>query len=136
MYSVGAASAEEIDRINILQATIRSFDRAIAAFKKKYTLPWDKTLFIIDGRFVRLSASIQYVCVEKADKSILQVSAASIVAKVTRDYLTELAHLLYPEYGFNLHRGYGTENHMRVIKNRGTIPLHRKSFVRLADDHE
>lgn len=131
MYSIGSASAEEIDRINILQATIRSFERAITAFKKRYTLPWDKTLFVIDGRSVAISLPIQYVCIEKADECVMQVGAASIVAKVTRDYLTELTHLLYPEYGFNVHRGYGTKAHIGMLKRRGSIPLHRKSFIAL-----
>jgi ribonuclease HII len=129
LYSFGFASAGEIDQINIYQATLRSFDRAIEAFLKKYSLPPDKTLFVIDGPPVPLSAKVQYICIEKADEHLEPVSAASILAKVTRDHFSELMHLLYPEYLFNKHRGYGTKEHRRALRKRGYSPLHRKSFT-------
>jgi len=129
LYSLGIASADEIDRLNIHQATLRSFERAIAAFVRKYSLPPHQTLFVIDGRHVPISIPVAYLCVEKADQYIEPVSAASILAKVTRDYLTELMHLLYPAYLFNKHRGYGTREHAQAIRKNGYTPLHRRSFV-------
>lgn len=129
LCSLGIASAGEIDRLNIHQATLRSFERAIAAFLRRYALPPEKTLFVIDGRHVPLSIPIPYLCIEKADQCIEPVSAASILAKVTRDYFTELIHLLYPEYLFNKHRGYGTREHAQAITKNGYTPLHRRSFV-------
>lgn len=129
IYAVAYASPEEIDRLNIFQATNLCFQRAIQLFIPKYPFPLDQTLFVIDGRPIKLSTPARYICIEKADEDIMQVSAASIVAKVTRDFLTELGHLVYPEYGFNKHRGYGTKEHCAMIRKNGRTPLHRKTFT-------
>lgn len=129
IYSIAYASPQEIDRLNIFHATNLCFERAARLFIPKYPFPLEQTLFVIDGRPIKISLPARYICIEKADEKIMPVSAASIVAKVTRDFLTELGHLIYPEYGFNKHRGYGTKEHCAMIRKNGRTPLHRKTFT-------
>jgi ribonuclease HII len=84
---------------------------------------------VIDGNRVDLGKSFNYLCIEKADDNVPQVSAASVVAKVTRDHLVDLMHILYPEYNFNIHKGYPTQAHIGRLKEKGPSPFHRNSFA-------
>lgn len=128
VYGIGRACAQEIDEINILNATFLAFERAIdALLQKDPRLQTAK--FIIDGNRFKTNKNISFQCVIKADDTILQVSAASIVAKVTRDREMAVLHEQYPQYGFLQHKGYPTQEHYAAIRQYGVSPVHRKSFT-------
>ena len=121
-YGVGIVSNEEIDATNILIATRKAFAIAIGQLKKPYVLYTD----YITG----LDPSISYTAFVKGDASVYSIAAASIIAKVTRDrILTEYSEM-YPEYGFEKHKGYGTKLHYEAIQKYGLLPVHRKSFLK------
>ncbi|MDD4954761.1 MAG: ribonuclease HII [Candidatus Omnitrophica bacterium] len=131
-FAVGVASPAEIDEINILEATMLAANRAIIKLLKKEPR-LKKASFIIDGNIFRTKLDIKYKCIEKADKTVKQVSCASIVAKVTRDYLMMNAHFLYPEWNFKVHKGYPTKEHFELITKQALSPLHRKTFYPCTD---
>ena len=118
-YSVVEVSAEEIDELNIYQATLRGMERAINSLER----PADFVL--TDAMKLNLENSQSIV---HGDALSASIAAASIIAKVTRDRLTDEWHKKYPEYGFDHNRGYGTKEHIAAIKKFGFCPLHRKSF--------
>ena len=121
-YGVGIVSNEEIDATNILIATRKAFAMAIEQLKKPYVLYTD----YITG----LDPSISYTAFVKGDASVYSIAAASIIAKVTRDrILTEYSEM-YPQYGFEKHKGYGTKLHYEAIQKYGLLPVHRKSFLK------
>lgn len=119
---VGICSAQEIDAINILQATMQAMARAVEA------LPHTPELALIDGnRLPKLLCKAEYII--KGDSISTSIAAASIIAKVTRDrMMTELARE-YPHYGFEGHAGYGTPAHLEALKTHGPCPAHRRSFA-------
>lgn len=117
---IGEVSPEEIDRINILQATRKAM--RFAAEK----VPAD--VFLIDA-VTGLGLKGKEIPVIKGDASSYSIAAASIVAKVTRDRQMAEADLLYPEYGFARNKGYGTKEHIAALKKYGPTPLHRRSFI-------
>jgi ribonuclease HII len=119
---LGTASVEEIDRLNILQATRLAHRRAIA------DLPLKPHLVLIDGRFPAPSPVVQMALVD-GDATCAVIAAASVIAKVTRDRLmVELAGA-YPDYGFARHKGYGTRAHREAIRRLGITPIHRRAFL-------
>ena len=118
-YSVVEVSAEEIDELNIYQATLRGMERAINSLER----PADFVL--TDAMKLNLENSQSIV---HGDALSASIAAASIIAKVTRDRLTDEWHKKFPEYGFDHNRGYGTKEHIAAIKKFGFCPLHRKSF--------
>jgi len=128
VFSIGIATVEEIDRLNILNATFLAFNRAICGLLEKAPKLYNH-LFIIDGNAFKTDLNINYKCIKKADEKIKEVSAASIVAKVTRDYLMNLADCVFVDWFFSKHKGYPTKKHRDLIKKYGLSPLHRKSFV-------
>lgn len=119
---IGLATVEEIDSINILQASLLAMRRALAE------LPFKPDHALVDGnRDPGLQISTQ--CVVKGDSLSFSIAAASIIAKVTRDrMMTELA-LLHPAYGWERNAGYGTAEHAQALKLVGITPYHRKSFA-------
>jgi len=122
-YAIGRASAEEIDEINILQATYEAMRRAVAglAVKPEYVL--------IDGNPVS-NMPFLHASIVKGDNLSVSIAAASIIAKVTRDrYMLEM-DALYPEYGFAAHKGYGTKVHKEAVWEHGPCPIHRKTFLK------
>ena len=121
-YCVGLSSPERIDEINILQATYEAMRKAIAGLK---VLP-DA---LVNDAVTIPEVELPQVPVIKGDAKCLSVSAASILAKVTRDRIMEEADLRYPEYGFAAHKGYGTRAHIEALKKYGPCPIHRRSFI-------
>ena len=127
IFAVGMATHTEIDQSNILAATFLAFDRAISGLIKKAP-KLKKAKFIIDGSLFRSRHKINYLCQPKADQTVKEVSAASIVAKVSRDYFMDLADYLYPQWGFAQHKGYPTKTHYALLEKFSLSPLHRCSF--------
>lgn len=118
-YSVVQVSAEEIDELNIYQATLEGMRRAVQNLEK----PPD--FILTDAMKLNLENSRSII---HGDALSASIAAASIIAKVTRDRLTDEWHKTFPQYGFNHNRGYGTKTHIEAIKKFGFTPLHRKSF--------
>ena len=121
-WSVATATVEEIDQINILQATLLAMKRAVEGL---HIAP---ELALVDGNQPpRLSCEVQTIV--KGDSLIEAISAASILAKTARDHDLLRLHVLYPDYGFDLHKGYGTALHMARLKQFGPSAVHRRSFA-------
>ena len=123
--SVAQASVEEIDSLNILQATMLAMQRAIAGLRLR------PTKVLIDGNRLPV-LDVLAEAVVGGDALVPAISAASILAKVTRDRLCEEFDQRYPEYGFATHKGYGTAAHLTALQNHGASPWHRKSFAPVA----
>ncbi|WP_025554046.1 ribonuclease HII [Vibrio parahaemolyticus] len=120
-WAVGRCSPEEIDELNILQATMVAMQRAIAGLKVQ------PDLALIDGnRCPELPMDSQAVV--KGDLRVAEISAASIIAKVVRDQEMEELDKQYPQFGFAKHKGYPTKAHFEAIEQHGVISEHRKSF--------
>ena len=129
-FAVSAVSPEIIDRINIARACDKAASRAVAKIIKKFVLR--KTHVVADaGILVRpMKEILSYKSFPKADEIIPAVSLASIVAKVKRDAEMKRMAKLYPYYGFDSHKGYGTDKHIQAIKKFGPSPIHRLTFIR------
>ena len=122
-YGIGLASHEEIDEINILQATYLAMERALAQLAVK------PDIALIDGNRAK-DFGLPLRTVVKGDSLSMNIAAASILAKVTRDDLMlELAEQ-YPEYGFEVHKGYGTKAHYEALRAHGASEIHRKTFLK------
>jgi ribonuclease HII len=129
-YSVAYTSSEEIDKINILQASILAMHRAIATLN---TVP---EFLIIDGNRFKPYKKIKHQCIIKGDGKYLNIAAASILAKTFRDDFMLEQHQLYPEYNWQKNKGYPTADHRKAIEKYGLSPLHRKSFRQLSNQLE
>ena len=122
-YGIGFASHEEIDEINILQATYLAMERALAQLSVK------PDIALIDGNREK-DFGLPVRTVVKGDSLSMNIAAASILAKVTRDDLMlELAEK-YPEYGFEVHKGYGTKAHYEALRAHGASAIHRMTFLK------
>ena len=122
-YGIGLASEQEIDEINILQATFLAMGRALEQLSVR------PALALIDGNR-ETDFGLPVKTVVKGDSLSANIAAASILAKVTRDNLMlELAQQ-YPEYGFDIHKGYGTKAHYEALRKYGPCPIHRRSFLK------
>lgn len=122
-YGIGLASHVEIDEINILQATYLAMERAIANLSVK------PELALIDGNRAK-DFGLPVETVVKGDSRSASIAAASILAKVTRDDLMLQAAENFPEYGFEIHKGYGTKAHYAALDDHGVCPIHRMSFLK------
>ncbi len=123
--SVAWATVEEIDQLNILQATMLAMKRAVEGLRLK------PHKALVDGN--RLPAlSMLAEAIVKGDATVPAISAASILAKVTRDRWCAEYDLQYPQYGFAGHKGYGTAAHLLALREHGACPQHRKSFAPVA----
>ena len=123
-YSVGIVDQNEIDRINILNATKAGLTEAVRTLKVKPELILVDALTNIDN------CGVPYQSIIKGDAKSYSIAAASIIAKVTRDRIMREWDKVYPQYGFEKHKGYGTAEHISAIKENGLCPLHRLSFVK------
>lgn len=120
-WSVAHATVEEIDELNILQATMLAMKRAISGLTVR------PSLVLVDGnRVPRIDLPVNAII--QGDDKIAAISAASIIAKTTRDHWLEELDERYPEYGFAKHKGYGTKEHLEALAKYGPLPVHRKSF--------
>ena len=123
--SVAEASVEEIDRINILQATLLAMRRAVEGLRLK------PSLVLVDGnQLPRLDVPAEAIV--RGDAKVPAISAASILAKVHRDRWCVALHARYPQYGFDGHKGYGTAAHLAALQLHGACPEHRRSFSPVA----
>jgi len=120
-YSFGLSSNEEIDKINILEATLKAMKRAIIK------LPVEPTKVLVDG-INKPKVNFLVETIIRGDSKIKQISAASIIAKVYRDDLMKKYDKEYPEFGFIKNKGYGTKKHFLALSEVGYCPIHRKSF--------
>jgi ribonuclease HII len=120
--SIAEASVEEIDTLNILQATLLAMKRAVEGLRLK------PAKVLIDGnQLPRLLVHAEAII--GGDATVKSISAASILAKVHRDRLCLQLHELHPEYGFDAHKGYGTPAHLAALKRHGACAIHRRSFA-------
>ena len=122
-YGIAMATEQEIDEINILQATFLAMERAVAQLSVK------PDLALVDGnREPGLPMEVKTVI--KGDSRSANIAAASILAKVTRDRLMEELDEQYPAYGFAVHKGYGTKRHYEALREHGPCPIHRMTFLK------
>lgn len=122
-YGIGYASHEEIDEINILQATYLAMERALSQ------LPVRPELALIDGNRAR-DFGLPVRTVVKGDSLSASIAAASVLAKVSRDDLMLQLAEEYPQYGFEIHKGYGTKAHYEALRVHGPSPVHRMTFLK------
>ena len=120
-YGIGMASEKKIDEINILNATKNAMLEALSNLE---VVPEH---ILVDA--VKLDTAVPITPLIKGDAFSFSIAAASIVAKVTRDRLMCAYHEIYPEYGFNKNKGYGTKEHIEALKKYGPSPIHRLSFI-------
>ena len=118
---IGIVDAIEIDRINILQASLLSMAMAVENLNPQ------PDCLLIDGTF-KISSELPQKPIAKGDSLSISIAAASIIAKVTRDRLMECYHFYYPQFDFPRHKGYPTKAHKEAIRNYGSCPIHRQSF--------
>ena len=121
-WAVASATVEEIDEINILQASLLAMRRAVMALT-----PQPESIRV-DGLHVP-KVAMPARAIVRGDSSVPAISAASILAKVARDAVMLELHALYPDYGFNRHKGYGTAMHLAALQRLGATPAHRRSFA-------
>ena len=126
---VGYASPQEIDALNILKATQLAMKRAIEKVN------WRDSLVLIDGCHLPDVKGYRMRAIIKGDQKYTQISAASIVAKVVRDYIMTRISRVYPNYLFEKHKGYPTREHLVALKRYGALSIHRQSFRPVRDLH-
>lgn len=133
-YGVGIIDQEEIDKINILNATKEGLTKAIKEMEnnlKEKKQKIEKPEIILVDALTKIDTDhIPYRSIIKGDSKSYSIAAASIIAKVTRDRIMRQWDEVYPMYGFAKHKGYGTVAHMEAIREYGLCPLHRRSFVK------
>ena len=122
-YGIGLATEQEIDEINILQATFLAMQRALDQLAVK------PDLALIDGNRQK-DFGLPVKTVVKGDSPSANIAAASILAKVTRDNLMVEMAETYPQYGFEIHKGYGTKAHYAALREHGASPIHRMTFLK------
>ena len=123
-YGIGIIYQEEIDEINILQATKKGLHEAVENMEIK------PNVILVDALTGIDTLGIPYKSIIKGDAKSYSIGAASIIAKVTRDRIMREWDKIYPEYGFAGHKGYGTAKHIEAIKKYGLTPIHRKTFCK------
>ena len=122
LWAIGKASVKEIEEINILNASLLAMKRAIISLKKK------PSLVLIDGNKSPKIKNYEFNCIVKGDQKIPSISAASIIAKVSRDKMISALGKKFKGYYWDKNFGYGTKQHLKAIKNFGITSHHRKTF--------
>ncbi|MDO5016879.1 MAG: ribonuclease HII [Porphyromonas sp.] len=122
-YAVAEVPPAEIDRLNILQATYRAMNSAVAS------LAVSPEFLLVDGNRFRAESDIPYQTIVGGDDKVASIAAASILAKTYRDHLMHRLAIAYPGYDWEHNVGYGTAKHIEAIKRLGITPLHRRSFA-------
>ncbi len=122
IWAIGKSSVKEIEKLNILHASLLAMKRAIKNLKKK------PTLVLIDGNKVPFIKNYNLKPIVKGDKKVPSISAASIIAKTTRDKMISKLGKKFKGYDWDKNYGYGTKQHFKAIKKLGITPLHRKTF--------
>ena len=123
-WAVGVVTPQEIDEINILNASFLAMHRALDQLAVR------PEALLVDGNRFKPYRDLPHTTVVKGDGKYMSIAAASILAKVERDRYMRQQAALYPGYGFETHKGYGTAAHMAAIRQLGPCPLHRRSFIR------
>ena len=123
--SIAEASVQEIDQLNILQATMLAMRRAVDGLRLK------PVKVLVDGNRLPV-LDVRAEAIVQGDALVPAISAASILAKVHRDRMCAQMHAQYPQYGFDRHKGYGTAEHLRALSEHGPSPWHRSSFAPVA----
>ena len=123
-YGIAFASEQEIDELNILQATFLAMRRAVEQLGQK------PDLALVDGNREPDFGDIPVRTIIKGDSRSANIAAASILAKVTRDRFMLEQDAVYPQYGFAVHKGYGTQKHYAALREFGPCPIHRRSFLK------
>ncbi len=125
-YAYGVVESDQIDRVNILEATKDSMLQAVNLLTIK------PTLLLIDGN-AKIKTNLEQITVIDGDARSHSIAAASILAKVYRDELMAEWAVTYPHYGFEKHKGYGTKAHQEAIRERGVLSIHRQSYAPIAE---
>ena len=123
IWTIGSASLKEIEKLNILNASLLAMERSIKKLKSK------PSLIMIDGNKLPIMNGYKLKSIVKGDQKVPEISAASIIAKVSRDRLISKMSKKFIKYGWNKNSGYGTKQHLKAIKKFGVTKHHRKTFV-------
>ena len=123
IWTIGSASLKEIEKLNILNASLLAMERSIKKLKSK------PSLIMIDGNKLPIMNGYKLKSIIKGDQKVPEISAASIIAKVSRDRLISKMSKKFVKYGWNKNSGYGTKQHLKAIKKFGVTKHHRKTFV-------
>lgn len=123
-YGIAMVDEKVIDEINILQATFRAMHQAVEQLSEK------PALALVDGNREPDFGDIPVKTIVKGDSLSANIAAASILAKVTRDRFMEEQDAIYPQYGFSVHKGYGTKAHYAALREYGACPIHRRTFLK------
>ncbi len=123
IWTIGSASLKEIEKLNILNASLLAMQRSIKKLKSK------PSLIMIDGNKLPIMNGYKLKSIVKGDQKVPEISAASIIAKVSRDRLISKMSKKFVKYGWNKNSGYGTKQHLKAIKKFGVTKHHRKTFV-------
>ncbi len=127
-FGMAHVTPDEIDKINILNASILAMHKALGQLKK------DPKLIIVDGNKFKPFKNISFECIIKGDSKYMSIAAASVLAKTYRDDYMEKLHEKYPMYNWKQNKGYPTKEHRAAIKKYGITEFHRKSFKQLPDE--
>jgi ribonuclease HII len=136
LWGVSSETSQAIDAMNILEATKSAMQKAVDDLAARAEIPFpafslDRSRLIIDGNFP-IKTALPQISVISGDRLVFSISAASIIAKVSRDRLMDIYESEYPGYGFAAHKGYGTKRHLEALESLGVLPVHRKTFAPVA----